>query len=577
MGQRLSLRSSQANYKPECKRTKRYPLPIENQMLQQIRKDYQASKEVDSGTGDLLKGDEILHIDLLEEQNAKNVVGLANLQLGSDSCDHFFKYEDNQADAFEEDEPFNIINLPILVVERLLDYLNPLAILALRATCKTTKAWIDWNDYILRDFEMRIEPEVCKYHTEPPHTSPWSNFAIPFVHLQSDFIQDTIDNFSDIIWSLDIYSPKTLCSTGNYPSNHPSTLFEIIGRCHQLQRLKICRFDTLTQIPEGNESFQCLRVLSIDRIQWMNHGDFLLFHNLIMKCPNLEYLKVPEYEILGSLAFIYFDQNASPEKEHLIRPIIQYLDYYRCPSENKVVSKQRQQTKLYIDVVEFEDFKLCSSEIFYELSRKCLECNAVLMNVYFVPRDAVLRNEQNIVESFASMFGFIKIDFRAELWKNLEVMECWIEEFPEDLELTMRQFEFLKTVSKIEKLRSLTIRMSVDDPDICSRALEACVGQQYKGIKKLILRRHQVTPDSYVKIPSGFGQAFCNLRFIYFQELDSRNEDFQRLWPTLNNLEELFVYKCSHLTQEAFIGSGSEEHDIPLLKLTSTAITIVSS
>lgn len=455
------------------------------------------------------------------------------------------------------------------VVQRLLDFLNPFAILALRATCKATKAWIDYNDYILRDFEVRIEPELCKYQHdhEPPHQSPWSNFALPYVHLNSQFIYDTIDNHADIIWNLEIYAPKTLCSANTYPSNHPGRLFDIVARCKQLECLKICRFDTLTHLPEGNDCFQYLRVLSIDRIQWMNISDFPLFEDLIMKCPLLEYLKVPEYEILGSLAFIFFDQNASPDKEHLIRPLIKYMDHYRHFSSKD--NPRWRKCKLYIDVVEFEDFKLCSSELFYELSRKCLECNAVLMNVYFVPRDAVLRDEQNIVESFASMFGFIKIDFHAELWKNLEVMECWIEDFPDDLDLTIRQFEFLKTVSKIKSLRSLTIRMSVDDPEICSGALEACIGQTYPQIKKLILRRHQVVPDIFVRIPVGFGNAFCDLKFLYFQELDARNEDFEALWPSLTNLEELYVYKCPYLTQEAFIGSNDKDEEASVLKLTS--------
>lgn len=321
-----------------------------------------------------------------------------------------------------------------------------------------------------------------------------------------------------------------------------------------------------------------LRTLCIDRIQWMNHCDFQIFEGIIVQCPHLEYLKIPQFEILGSLAFIFYDANASPEKEHLIRPIIRYLDRFRNPitSSSKDISFRptlSKSKKLYIDVVEFEDFKLCSSEIFYELSRKCLECNAVLMNVYFVPRDAVFRNQQDIVESFASMFGFIKIDFHAELWKNLEVMECWIEDFPDDFELTLRQLSFLRTIAKINTVRSLTIRLSVDDPDICSAALEACVGQVYGGIQKLILRRHPLNPENKVRIPPEFGNSFVNVKYLYLQEIDSTNEDFRRLWPNLPNLVDLFVYKCPYLTQDSFLGEiiDGEEKEPPILQMTSTA------
>ncbi|CAL8108992.1 unnamed protein product [Orchesella dallaii] len=476
----------------------------------------------------------------------------------------------NETNIRDQDRAqFNLLDFPILVVENLLKHFTPSSILSLRATCKTTKSWVESDPKYLSDFQLKIESTTCDFHS-PPCTGPWSNFSIPYIRLNSGFIQDTIDKYCDGIWNLKIFAPKTFSSVVSaYPCQDGHRLFKIIHQCPLLQLLSLCRLDTLTQL--GNQQLDNLRILSIDRIQWMKHSDFALFEGIIMKCPNLEYLKIPEFEILGSLAFIFYDANTQPEVQNLIHPLIKYLDEFRCGKNWNTY-----RPKLYIDVVEYEDFKLCSSEAFYDLSRKCMNCNAVLMNVYFVPRDAVQRNQEDIVESFASMFGFIKIDFHAELWRNLEVMECWIEDFPEDVDLTTRQLEFLKTIPKIKSLKSLTIRMSVEEPEVCSAALDACVGQEYCRIKKLILRRHSLNASTNrpVKIPVGFGRAFSNVKHLYFQELDAKNEDFQHLWEDLVNLEELFMYKCPYLSQEAFLGSDSKGEP-PILKLTKLQVLVV--
>ncbi|ODM98785.1 hypothetical protein Ocin01_07903 [Orchesella cincta] len=573
---------------------KKYPLPIESLILRRIHKQYatengpanktdiKETKSVSLGLNDLISDESQQSISVLtaypssnstlsttEELDLEEVAISVLHEISSGSAISALNELRREREQSIKDQnnnaPFNLLDFPILVIENLLKHFSPSSILALRATCQTTKAWVEADDKYLADFQVKIEPTTCEYHS-PPSTGPWSNFAIPYIRLSSGFIQDTIDRYYDIIWNLKIFAPKTFSSVvSTYPCQDSHRLFKIIYQCPLLQILSLCRLDTLTNLGSNQQQLDNLRVLSIDRIQWMKHSDFSLFEGIIMKCPNLEYLKIPEFEILGSLAFIFYDANTQPEVQNLIYPLIKYLDTYRT----KEIS-----SKLYIDVVEYEDFKLCSSEAFYDLSRKCMDANAVLMNVYFVPRDAALRNQEDIVESFASMFGFIKIDFHAGLWRNLEVMECWIEDFPEDVDLTTRQLEFLKTIPKIHSLKSLTIRMSVEEPEICSAALNACVGQEYSRISKLILRRHCLNASDPVRIPIGFGKAFANIKHLYFQELDSKNEDFQHLWPDLVNLEELFMYKCPYLTQEAFLGSDPDEEP-PILKLSKLQVVVV--
>ncbi|CAL8083161.1 unnamed protein product [Orchesella dallaii] len=474
----------------------------------------------------------------------------------------------------EDDNVFPIQNLPSLVTQRVVQFLDFATLKRLRLTCQWSKNVVD-SPQNIRRLRMILK-DKHRLHEVVNSATAWNNFRF--------IVSDQFPTADDLHhWKTRFSVSTKVLSVKRHTETLPSDMFaqvvtDLMLSCRRVQTVGIEELDFTKIQPESWSkiltNWKHVQHLLIKRVVFISDHTKDYFHEIIQTCSGLQLIILPRIQAssnsvssvpLGIEDYVFHENSLIEEYEtNIVLPIIE-----------KISCEVQWSGKTTLRAL-FCPEELISSAMYIQLTQLCVKARVVVYHTepFIIPSHILKVQPKHlyISECIGSISGFSEGLMGQPLGKLKE--------------LTINRSNFLfqtdgpYRVPALPNLRSISLHLSTwpslrRDIENIKRlsAFITSLSTYRPSVKSVFISRfpqNESCSCPHANLLRPYLILSCiNITELHLEYMTYIPEEFVIIWKTLRKLEHVRLKCCTGVRDSSIVGSGEQSGTCPMLQLTN--------